>query len=343
MRNFNQLLVLIILFTSTFSCSKEKDKDPNVVVGNNGVYIINEGNFQFGNATVSYYDIDSSKVAEDLYKPVNALPLGDVGQTMFLKDDIGYIVVNNSGKIEVVNAKTFKHIATISGFTSPRFFLPVSNAKAYVSDLFADSISIVNLSTNTISGKIALTGWTEEMALVNGKVYVTNEESNKLYVINSFTDKLEDSIQVSYGGNSLQEDKNGKLWVLCGGNFVDIKAGLHIINPQTNTNEKSFEFTDQSNSPYRLKINSTKDKLYFLNQSVYSMSILDNVLPSVPFIASGTHQFYGLGVEPQTGVVYVSDAIDFVQRGRVYRYNSSGTEINNFLAGINPSQFIFQK
>lgn len=61
-----------------------------------------------------------------------------------------YIVVNNSGKIEVCNPTNLLRVATITGFTSPRFIVPVSASKAYVSDYISNSISIVNLVNNTV-------------------------------------------------------------------------------------------------------------------------------------------------------------------------------------------------
>lgn len=338
------LLYSCIVFT--ISCRKDKPEDmiePQVSVGNNsGVYITNEGNFQFGNAKISYYDIANATVTEDLYQPANNVSLGDVCQSMCLFNGKAYIIVNNSGKVVVVNPVTFVATATISGFTSPRYFLPVSNSKAYVTDLYSDSITIVNLSSNTISGNIPCPGWTEELVLAYGKAFVTNRQRDKVYVINTSTDILEDSIQLSYGSNSIKEDKNGKLWVLCGGSQANsIYAGLYRINTITMQVEQSFQFPNLSDSPWRLDINGTNDTLYFLNKGVYQMSITSGSLPASAFIAEGTRNFYGIGTEPNSGIVYIADAIDYTQRGKIYRYKPDGTLINSFLAGIIPGDFYF--
>jgi len=338
--------LFLILIVLTFSCRKDKPEDiavQPVSVGNNGgVYITNEGNFQFGNAKVSYYDIATATVTEDLYQPANGVSLGDVCQSMCLFNGRAYIVVNNSGKIVVVNPLTFVTTATISGFISPRYFLPVSNSKAYVTDLYANAITIVDLSTNTITGNIPCAGWTEELALSYGKAFVTNHYRDKIYIINTSTDVLEDSIQLTYGSNSIKEDKNGKLWVLCSGKQSDnIYAGLYRINPLTKQVEQSFLFPNLSDSPWRLDINGTNDTLYFLNKGVYQMNIASGSLPNIAFIAEGSSNFYGIGIEPNTGIIYVADAIDYVQKGKIYRYKSDGTLINAFLAGIIPGDFYF--
>ncbi|MGV3638106.1 MAG: hypothetical protein ACO1NQ_10750, partial [Flavobacteriales bacterium] len=51
-------------------CRKDRPEppleEPNAPV-EEGVYVINEGNFQWGNASVSHYDPATGEVVEDLY------------------------------------------------------------------------------------------------------------------------------------------------------------------------------------------------------------------------------------------------------------------------------------
>ncbi len=346
MKKFRILVIAAAFSIVTHSCRKDRPDDqlnPPITVGTSGgVYITNEGNFQFGNATVSYYNIADSTVAEDIYEAANNNPLGDVCQSMYLFNGKAYIVVNNSGKVAVVNAVTFTEEATISGLASPRYFLPASNSKAYITDLTSNTVSVVNLNDNTVSGSIAIPGWTEEMATVYGKVFVTNEKSDKVYVINSASDLVEDSIQIGYSSNSIKEDKNGKLWVLCAGSETDaVYASLHRINPVTNQVEQSFQFPNHSDVPWKLDINQHNDTLYFINGSVFQMPVTAATLPATAFIEQGSHNFYGVGIDPNSGEIYVSDAIDYVQRGVVYRYKSDGTLLGSFQAGIIPGEFYF--
>ncbi|HNR19270.1 MAG TPA: surface layer protein [Bacteroidia bacterium] len=338
--------LLLIAFCIITACRKDKPEDvltPSINTAANGVYITNEGNFQFGNAQVSYYDPSSNNCVQDLFAPANNRPLGDVCQSMHRFNGKIYMVVNNSGKIEVVNESNFASVATITGLTSPRYFLPVSNSKAYVTDLYADYVSIIDLSNNAILGTISCSGQTEEMALSYGKVFVTNYLSDKLYVINTLTDVLTDSIAIGIGSNSIVEDKNGKLWVLCSGSISNaVNASLHRINPLNNSVELSFTFSNPTETPWRLNMNSGNDTLYYLNNDLYRMSITALSLPPAPFISHGTKNFYGLGINPSSNEIYVSDAIDYVQRGKIYRYDAAGTQLNTFLAGIIPGNFYFK-
>ena len=71
------------------------------------------------------------------------------------------------------------------------------------------------------------------------------------------------------------------------------------------------------------------------------MSIDDNSLPISPFITSSGKNFYGLAIDKAKNEIYVSDAIDYIQKGKIYRFHSNGIEIDNFLVGIIPGDFLF--
>lgn len=326
------------------ACRKDRPEPPvatPILAGQGGVYITNEGNFGWGNAGVSYFDKASGAVAEDLFSPANGAPLGDVCQSMHLFNGRAYVVINNSGKVVVVDPNSFTLIATISGFSSPRYFLPVSSGKAYVTDLAANAISVVDLSTRTIVRTIRCPGWTEQLALAHGKAFVTNQSRAWLYVIDTATDVLEDSIPVSRGGNSIVEDGQGMLWVACSGGS-GTAAAIYRVDPVQRAVTASYPFTGQNDSPWRLTRNGTGDVLYFLNSGVFQMPIGAGSLPMTPFIPSEGRTFYALGVDPADGTVYVADALDYVQRGVVFRYTTSGTLLGQFLAGRIPGSFVFR-
>ncbi|MBR5603111.1 MAG: YncE family protein, partial [Bacteroidales bacterium] len=59
-----------------------------------GLFICNEGNFQYGNATLSYYDPETKIIENEVFYRANAMKLGDVAQSMIIRDGIGWFVVN---------------------------------------------------------------------------------------------------------------------------------------------------------------------------------------------------------------------------------------------------------
>lgn len=335
--------ICLLLILVMFSCKKEKDTVPEkpFEAKSGGVYISHEGNFGSSNATISYYNPDDGTVFQDVFTNANNTALGDICQSMTIINNRLYLVINNSGKIEVCDPYTMKRTATISGLTSPRYITYAGNSKAYVSDTYSNNISIINLNNNSVSGTINLNGWTEQMLLNNNSVFITNVQSDYLYVADVTTDVITDSIFISKGGSYIAEDKNGKLWVLCGGDYLHTyEAALYKIDPVLFTVESRFDFT-AADAPSRLAFNKTSDTLFFLNNGVFRMSINDGGLPSSPFIQSSGNVFYGLAVDKNKNEIYVSDAIDFVQKGKIYRYDMNGVEKNKFTAGIIPGDFLF--
>ncbi|MDX2285519.1 MAG: YncE family protein [Bacteroidia bacterium] len=307
-----------------------------------GVFVLNEGNFLASNATLDFWDETEDSAALDVFERVNGRPLGDVLQSMTLDGSRAYLVVNNSGKIEAVQTKTLESVGTITGLTSPRYLLPLGNTgRAYVSDLAANAISIVDLDALSVTGSIPLPGWSEEMIQIGSDVFVSHQGRPYVYVIDTRTDQVTDSIAAGAGGNSLGLDENGKLWVLCGGDFfTSTPASLHRIDPASRTAERSWTFP-AGQFPANLRLNPAGDTVYYLNTDVFAMPVGAAELPAAAFIAAGGASFYALGVHPRERTLYIADAIDYAQRGTVLRYSARGALLDSFKAGIIPGEFVF--
>ncbi len=348
MKHYFSSFIAILLLNS---CVKDKPQEPiSSAVSINAeakVLVINEGNYGWnngnGNSSISVYDPTSGAVIEDYYKQQNPTKnLGDVCQSMTKYNNNYYIIVNNSHKIEVVDASDFKNKATINGLNSPRYFLPILYNKAYVSDLNQNSIYIINLNSNTISGSIPCMKGTEQMALIYNKAFITNENSDYCYVINTINDVITDSILVGKGASSIVIDKNSSVWVLSGGSSSASQAGkLQKINPISLQIEQTLNF-NTSEYPSHLCINKTHDTLYYINSDVFQLPIANTQLPNNPIILHGTKIFYGLGVNPKDYHIYVSDAIDYVQKSTIEIYSTAGNLITKFNAGHISNGFMFE-
>ncbi|MCE1200210.1 MAG: YncE family protein, partial [Marinilabiliales bacterium] len=149
------------------------------------MFILNEGNFMYGNATLSCYDTLKRTVQNDLFYQVNGLPLGDVAQSMVIRNNKGYIVVNNSGKIYEIERSTGRYTGKITGLTSPRYLCFVNDTKAYVTDLYAGRIAIVNPVTHVITGYIETPNHpsTEEMVMIDNRIFVTCWSSDRTVLV----------------------------------------------------------------------------------------------------------------------------------------------------------------
>lgn len=97
--NYFFCLILLIAFGA---CRETKPviapEYPPILNPKGGLFILNEGNFQFGNATIDYYDFETQKLSTNALETTNNRKLGDVLQSIARYGNKGYLVVNNSQK-----------------------------------------------------------------------------------------------------------------------------------------------------------------------------------------------------------------------------------------------------
>jgi len=342
-----------MMFLSFYGCMKDDEwmsrhQDGSLLPA--GLFIVNEGNFMYGNASLSFYDPASRKVQNDLFYNTNGLPLGDVAQSMIIHDNLGYIVINNSGKIYIINTLNGKYVGKITGLTSPRYIYFLNSEKAYITDLYAGQITIVDPKTKLVTGKILTPGHTstEQMVLWNDFLFVSCWSfDNTILVIDTRTDAVVDEIKTGKQPGGLVLDKYNKIWTLCDGGWS--KSGttaripmLQCINPGTRTLEKSFSLSADS-KPSRLAINGTRDSLLFINDGIWKLGVNQTAIDDKPFLRVDNHLYYSLAIDPKTSELYLSDAIDYLQRGVIYRYSSQGAKIDSFKTGIIPGAFCFKQ
>ena len=149
-----------MLLTSCMEWDYGEYEDFNIT--SPGLFITNEGNFQYGNATLSYYNPATMEIENEVFYRANAMKLGDVAQSMVIRDGIGWVVVNNSHVVFAIDINTFKEVGRITNFTSPRYIHFISDEKAYVTQIWDNRIFIVNPKKYQITGYIQCPNMTME-------------------------------------------------------------------------------------------------------------------------------------------------------------------------------------
>ncbi len=357
----NKLVLILGLFSySIFSSSCTKDPDtltatPIDTLANSlttGVFIINEGNFGVGNASIDFYRRDSNLVIKNVFETVNARPLGDVAQSMAIFRSKGYIVMNGSAKVEVINAKTFQSVASVIGFSSPRYFVGTEPNTGYVSDWVSNSIKEINLTTNLIVNSITVGTGPEGMIKVGNFLYVANCGAygiDSTVSVIDLTSKTEvKKIIVGDAPISFSIDAQNQLWVLCRGDYGsfstlldDTQGKLVKINTSNNTISTSVLLGQIGDHPDKLAISKDKTNLFYnssyggLVNGIFKLGINETTSSTSPYI---TGYFYGIGIDPVDGSIYAADPIDFNQSGNMLRFNANtGVLVDSFSVGIIPN------
>lgn len=346
--------VLFIILVVLSSCEKKRIGPQNCddeidLIGTDLVLIANEGNFGSSNASLSVYDPVTDQVENNVLVNNGLGILGDVFQSITQTEDAFYLILNNSSKIVKLDKETLDPIEELSlPSRSPRHLVKGNNGQLFVSNFAFQPngepvyLDVIDEASFTLINSINLASWSEEMLVMDARIYVCDMGSNTIRVIDDETHEEVATLEVGIEPISIVKDINHHMWVLCTGGFEEELASLWRIDPITNE-MMTWTFGNLTDYPFDLKINGVGDKLFFLNDGVFNMDVLDLELPDSPIISPVEGEnFYALDIDPNDNYIYVSDAVDFQSAGKVSRYNASGTIVSEFAVGINPGAFEFQ-
>jgi len=351
MKKCFQLLLITIIF---ISCEKSKNEDAQRVPLNlRGIYIVNEGAFGSSNGAISYMSSDFSFFSRDIYNEVNNASLGDLVQSFSIYNGKGYIVVNNSTKVEVVNMNGFTSSGTITGLLSPRYFHAVSNSVGYITDWISNSVKVVDLNTLSVTASVSCGAGPEQMIQSGDKLYVANAGGfgldSTISVIDIATNSVLTSIQVGIMPGSMVMDDEGHIIVLCsgstgpdyiGGTADDIAGAIMEIDPLTDNIVATWSLP-ASVHPVKITTDGTKKNIYMLyGNDGYSGIVKKFSKSSGNFITVINDVFYGLAIHPQTREFYAG-RYGFSGNCYMLRYSPFALLTDSFQVGIGPNGCVF--
>lgn len=344
-----KLTLLLFAFLSANlalqSCSSDDDGISTEQIGDysNGIFVLNEGAMGSNNAEVTFFK--DGIATQNIFKTVNPNQnLGNVATSITFEDNVGYIVVNMSNKIEVVNAATFASKGTItSNLNNPRY-LAIDNQNLYVtnwgdaSNPNDDYISVYKQSDLSFVKKIDVAEGPEQILIEKNKLVVAHaggwNTGSSVSIYNLATNTL-DNIEVGDYPNAIVEE-NGTVYVLCSGNAwaQNPTAGRLIkLNLETNRITQTINFEAGQNPRFLVKENN---QLYYtLNNGIYRLGTQATTLPSQPLFTSNATYIYSLNI--LNNAIYVGDATNFSSNGEVKYYSLTGNLLGSFTTGIGPN------
>ncbi|MFA9289790.1 MAG: YncE family protein [Solirubrobacteraceae bacterium] len=332
------------------SCTKDEEI-VSLASYENGFFIPNEGNFGRDEGEVTFISNDLQTVKQDVFKSENnGAVLGNVLQSIAIYQDKAYLVVNSSNKIEVVDRKTFKKIATInSQLNNPRY-IAFANGKGYVTNWGAgsnpndDYVAVLNLSTNTVDSTIPVVEGPEKIESYNNNLYVAHQGglnfNDKISVINSSNNSVS-----TIGVGDVPKDMavyNNQLFVLCSGKESYHSGGktdgnLNVINLLNNSVSTLKPFTDSKPSQMAL---SGNELFYTQGKKVFKANLSSTTFSTQEIISSALAIPYGFNVDANR--IYFLDAVDYAGSfGKVYIYTKQGSLVTTKDAGLYPNGISF--
>jgi len=341
------LTAFTILFFAAGCKKSDSITTPTPPIETKGVFVLNEGNFQRPNSTLSFYIPDSNETYPDVLGI-----LGDTGNDIVLFGTKGFIVVNNSNKVIVFSTENDSILGTIQlPNKSPRQIAVVSDTKAYVTNGNDNSVSVVNPTTFAITKDIIVGNNPEGIIAIGGKIYVCNYgfgSDSTVSVINGATDAVTTAIVVGKGPSSIGVDGDGDIFVQCSG-YSDFKnpandtpGSVAVIDPSSNTVAASIPFPLATyGHPSEITVSKNGYAYVSTSNGITKLDTKTNSITQSQFISS--FSVYSIAVDDATDNLYIADPKDYTQNGEVKIYDKNGSAIGSFGVGIIPGDFAFKR
>ena len=345
----NHTVLILILGILFFSCKKPEEEIPEG--GTYDIWILNEGLWNMNNSSITAYNTFTKNKISDIYKYANNnRSLGDVANDMIIYGSKVYVVVNVSNLIDVLDKNTGVSLKKIESTANQPRSITSHNGKVYACYFDGSVVKIDTLSLQIEDTNQAGRN-PDGICVANNKLYVSNsggldypyyDNTVSVFDLNSFSRIRK--IVVGTNPTRIKADKNGKVYVVCNGNYSDIAPCLQRINSNSDEVEKTFDlevvnFDFYNNSMYFYTYDySTKSTSFqildLLKDSVINTNFISkNNLPKTP---------YGININPSTGDIYLTDALDYTSTGDVYCYGSDGKKKFRFEAGVIPKKLVFK-
>ncbi|HCA99771.1 MULTISPECIES: YncE family protein [Proteiniphilum] len=332
-----------------------------------GFYLLNEGNMGSNKASLDYFDFATGIYHRNIYAEANPFivkELGDVGNDIQIYGSKLYAVINVSNYIEVMEAKTAKHIGKIE-IPNVRY-IKFHNGKAYASSYVAPVkfdqnarvgyVAEIDTATLEVLRTVNVGYQPEELVIANNKIYVANSGGymfpnydRTVSVIDLETFKEEKKIDVGINLHRLRKTPYHELIVSSRGDYYNEPSKLFVIDLDreevTQTIEmavSNLDIVGDSAYIYAVEWSHNTQK----NTITYGiLNIKTKEIVSRNFIKDGTDKDivipYGVKVNPVTKDIYVTDAIDYVTPGTLLCYNKFGKLKWKVDTGDIPGHFAF--
>lgn len=377
MRILKPLLWLLPL--CLFSCREDEyvtymtDEDTGVPSAEethfDGLYILNEGNMGANRCTLDYLDLSGSDSTIHYFRnifaernPSTVKELGDVGNDIGIYGSKLWIVVNCSNKVEVCEARSTRRLGQVN-IDNCRY-LAFDGGFAYVSS-YAGPVQVaencplgrvykVDTLTMQKVDSVVVGYQPEEMAVVDGKLYVANSGGyrvplydNRIMVIDLATFQVIKEIEVDVNLHRLLADSHGQLWVSTRGNYFDVAPALYCLKD------------DKVVARLEIPVSSMTivgDSLYYIGTTFSyadggykkDFGIVDVALQrcsvAVTFEAPEIKNItlpYGIIVNPHDRDFYILDAKNYVSSGELLHFDAEGHFLWRVSTGDIPSRGVF--
>ncbi len=325
------------------------------------IFVLNEGQMGSNNATLDFLRVSDANYIAGAFKKMNpdaAAGLGDVGNDIVVIGDELWMVVNNSGIVEVLSARDETEVAVIA-LPTPRS-IAFDQQYAYVTSWAGASFSDtknpkgqvyrIDLKTKQVEGSVEVGYQPEGIALSQGKLYVANSGGisstlppsysydNTVSIIDAASFQLRQTVEVQVNLAKVFADGSGNVYVTTAGNYWDVHSGLYMLDAAGHVSHISDYVSLAALSGDTLYCLGTEEEYeWTLPSKIWEAWRCTNGQKENIDLALEEQTPYGLCVLGQNALM-IGDAGDYFNPGSVALY-VDGNKKWSVTAGVCPGHF----
>lgn len=328
------ILVSLVLALFAFGFLGCEDNSTNTTVAPvtaKAVYVLN-----VIGTTVSVIDLETNTVTNDLGT------LGLYPNQVLYHGGKVYVVNSGSSNIQIFDPENnFAESTPIDLGTGkgPMNMVFYDDDIAFVACSYTNQVLKVNVTNGTVLATIDAGVGTTGICIANGKVYAANtayDGSTYSYgqgtvtVIDPVNATVTTTIDVGTNPQAVMEAPDGKVHVVCTGDWFSVFGTIYVIDPSTNTVSTTY---DVGGTPGSISIDADNNLAYL---GVWGAGCIVYNTTTGDTLYGPNTMFYGMGgsgvvVSPE-GNVFISNWND----DQVAEVGSDGTVMETFNVGDSP-------
>ena len=339
------------------------------------LYILNEGVMGMGNSSIDFYDFADGTYVTDAFPAANpdvTLGLGDTGNDLAVYGGKLWAVMNGSDLVEVMDASTMEHIRAID--------VPVcrdiafSGRYAYVTS-WAGNVSDdgdrtgmvyrIDINSLSIAGTVEVGYQPEDIAALDGKIYVANSGGmtdgydNRLSIIDEESFSLERAVEIAANICDIAPDAYGRLWISSPGDYYSVHSGIYVYDTVSGTvlkPESGANILPEWINDIRVSsMYSTGSHLWVLGNEnewdytagagkycLYTIDCQALTMTRTELSRTGAESIsnpYGIWVSPDEKTIAITDAASYTEPGYILFLDANLNFVSSFQTGFLPGHF----
>lgn len=339
------------------------------------LYILNEGVMGMGNSSIDFYDFADGTYVTDAFPAANPdvpFGLGDTGNDLAVYGGKLWAVMNGSNLVEVMDASTMEHIRAID--VPACRDIAFSGRYAYVTS-WAGNVSDdgdrtgmvyrIDINSLSIAGTVEVGYQPEDIAALDGKIYVANSGGmtdgydNRLSIIDEESFSLERTVEIAANICDIAPDAYGRLWISSPGDYYSVHSGIYVYDTASGTvlkPEPGANILPEWINDIRVSsMYSTGSHLWVLGNEnewdytagagkycLYTIDYQALTMTRTELSRTGAESIsnpYGIWVSPDEKTIAITDAASYTEPGYILFLDANLNFVCSFQTGFLPGHF----